>query len=348
MRRRVGLTITLLIVVAGIVIWVIWSQNLRNAPLQLNQRTPVASATTAPEATADPTQLDMTTPPFEIAYISNKDGSWDIVTMLPDGSERNLTNDDSAAADYFVSYAMDSSQINFLSNRQNEGELGPSRVNPDGGDLRNLDILGAVMTTFREGKLDWDPAWSSDGQQMVWSSVRDLGLEVYTVPLADEFSMANATRLTQNSPLARDWFPAWSPDSTVIVYTSDRDGNENIYRYDVASGTTTQLTDHPQDDIHPAYTLDGEQIVFVSERDTPLATGTLSLYIMNPDGSNQRRLPEGDRLAFDPVWSPDGQYMAYTDNRSGTWQIYIANADGSNAQRLTTGDADYLFPVWRP
>ena len=50
-----------------------------------------------------------------------------------------------------------------------------------------------------------------------------------------------------------------------------------------------------------------------------------------------------------PVWSPDGSYIAFASNRTGNWDIFIVPADGGRTQRLTwhTG-ADAFRAIGRP
>jgi len=43
-----------------------------------------------------------------------------------------------------------------------------------------------------------------------------------------------------------------------------------------------------------------------------------------------------------PMWSPDGQQVAYFSNESGSWQLYIINADGSEKWQVSSG----LRPVY--
>jgi Tol biopolymer transport system component len=84
-------------------------------------------------------------------------------------------------------------------------------------------------------------------------------------------------------------------------------------------------------------------IVFHSERD-----GNMEIYVMNTDGSDQRRLTNNDADDVCPAWSPDGTQIAFVSNRGGNDEIYVMNADGSGQRRLTNNDADDGFPAWSP
>ena len=54
------------------------------------------------------------------------------------------------------------------------------------------------------------------------------------------------------------------------------------------------------------------KIAFSSNRD-----GNWEIYLMNPDGSQQKRLTQNSARDFSPVWSPDGEQILFVSNRDG-------------------------------
>jgi TolB protein len=288
-----------------------------------------------------PPSIPQGVPNGELAFISNRDGNWEIYILDAEGNTRNVSAD--PANDYFPSWAFDGQQINFISDRT--GELGPTQIKPDGTGARSLTILSAITTLFFENRLDWDPHWSPDGNHMGWASLRDFNLELYVM----DKDGVNVTRVTDNP--ARDWFASWSPDNESLIFSSDREGNENIYTIDLTGDNLRQLTDSAEDDLRPFWSLDGRQIAFVSERENPLPSGTMDIFVMNPDGSDQRKLTPETLFEGGLMRSPDGTQFVYMSNRDGHWHLYARDAgceEDSCTRRLTDGDSDNLFPVWRP
>lgn len=280
-------------------------------------------------------------PSGELAFLSNRGGMWDVWLIDAAGELRNLTGDD--YPDYFASWDFASERINFLTPRT--GALGPAQVYPDGSNLRALSLVEAVSTLFFEGRVDWDPAWSPGGRRVLWASLRDFNLELY---VADNTPDAPPQRLTADA--GRDWFGAWSPDGTRIAFASDRNGNEDIYVMNADGSDLRALTDHPADDVHPVWSLDGEALLFVSERDAALAGGQLRLYVLNPDDATPQARPLADNEGFagDPTISADGREIVYMAREAGRWSLFVMNADGGGVRRITDGQGDDLFPVWRP
>lgn len=72
------------------------------------------------------------------------------------------------------------------------------------------------------------------------------------------------------------------------------------------------------------------------------ASGNSDLWIMQPDGTEQRQLTNNPAVDKTPAATPDNRYIVFTSNRTGSLQLWRMNADGGNQIQLTDGAAkDY-------
>jgi len=71
----------------------------------------------------------------------------------------------------------------------------------------------------------------------------------------------------------------------------------------------------------------------------------LEIGLINPDGSNLRRLTHSEGLDDYPAWSPDGRRLAFTSNRDGNLEIYIQSLNALPIN-VTRDDAVDIFPTW--
>jgi Tol biopolymer transport system component len=279
----------------------------------------------APVATAEATEPVAGSAAGQIAFASDRSGSFQITVMNADGSDpRNLTNND--AENYLPAWSPDGSQIAFRTNRDASKEI--AVMNADGSDQHNLTDNDAG---------DGGPAWSPDGSQIAFYSDRDGNEEIYVMN-ADGSDPRN---LTNND--AGDSDPTWSPDGSQIAFVSDRDGDWEITVMNADGSDPHNLTSNSADDGGPAWSPDGKQIAFMSSR-----SGNYEIYVMNADGSNPRRLTNNDTNDYEPAWSPDGSQIAFRSDRDGNEEIYVMNADGSDQHNLTNNDAMDMSPAWQP
>ena len=125
----------------------------------------------------------------------------------------------------------------------------------------------------------------------------------------------------------------WDFDPYMEIYEANPDGSE-----------LKRLTDAKGYDAEGAYSPDGKQIVFCSNRD-----GNLELYIMDADGKNTRKLTNAPNCYNGgPFFSPDGKKVIFRSDRKKKdhLQIYVINVDGSGEKALTDTNGVNWGPWW--
>ena len=203
-------------------------------------------------------------------------------------------------------WSPDGTQIVFQSTRDldpatGRGQFDVYKVNADGSGLTRL------TTDPAEDSL---PAWSPDGSKILFNSRRENATappDLYTMnPDGSGVTRIMATPFEEAAA-------QWSPDGRQIVFHTDRDDvaglprNLEIYRMNADGSGLTRLTNAPFDgpadrarnftafDIFPAWSPEGDRIVFHSGRgrefDTATQFGQFDVFTINAtDGSDVRRL----------------------------------------------------------
>ena len=119
-------------------------------------------------------------------------------------------------------------------------------------------------------------------------------------------------------------------------------GNTDIYRIGSGGGGSPQkLTDAPGIDVGGSYSPDGTRVVFESDR-----SGSQQVYVMNADGSNQRRISFFGGRAATPEWSPRGDQIAFT-HIAGDLRVAVMTPSGGGMRHLTDNWQDEA-PTWAP
>ncbi len=152
------------------------------------------------------------------------------------------------------------------------------------------------------------------------------------------------TRLTEHA--FADSNPTWSPDGKKILFASDRGGTTDLYVLEADDAEhpeltrahkfkTTRLTNTVSEEISATFSPKGDQIAFIREG---------KLWLMKPDGSNQRVLVSAQKV-LDYDWGPDGKHVAYCRmDGSFSAEIYISATDGTgvpvNVSRHATFNSD--------
>ncbi|MGD9894349.1 MAG: protein kinase, partial [Dehalococcoidia bacterium] len=137
---------------------------------------------------------------------------------------------------------------------------------------------------------------------------------------------------------------ARSGDDAPIVYQSLIDGKWRIAVKDGLDGEARRLTGGDANDFNPAFSPDGSRIAFNSDRDSG-PNGAHSIYTMNLDGSDIKRITEGTGRS--PAYAPDGSMIVFQSDRDGGREhLWIVPVNGGEARQLTSGTQNDTAPNW--
>ncbi len=142
--------------------------------------------------------------------------------------------------------------------------------------------------------------------------------------------------------------PRFSPDGKSVIMSMATDGNSDVYTMDLATRKVVRLTRNSAIDTAPSYAPGSDKIVFESDR-----SGSQQLYVMSGSGTQPRRISFGASRAryATPVWSPRGDWIAFTRILSGNTAIGVMRADGSGERILAQSSprGDWVEgPTWAP
>lgn len=178
----------------------------------------------------------------------------------------------------------------------------------DGSDVKRLtDTPG----------YDAEATVSPDGNAIVFTSMRDGDLEIYTMNVDG----ANIRRLT-NEP-GYDGGAFFSPDGKSIVYRRDAPaGDEALAAY----------KERLAQDLY--------------------APGGLEVWVMDRDGSNKRQVTRLGASSFAPYFHPDGKRIIFSTNhpdpKGRNFDLYMIGLDGTGLTPVTTDPTFDGFPMFSP
>ena len=177
-----------------------------------------------------------------------------------------------------------------------------------GGAIYTIPIEGGTPEKINTGianKNNNDHTLSFDGKMLGISSQRTGmtggGSTVYYLPITG----GEPVLLTDSTP---SYLHGWNPSGNDVVYTAQRlkkSAAYNIYRKSIHGGTEIALTHNAKGLTDgPEYSPDGKYIYYNANQ-----TGTMQVWRMKADGTEQEQLTFDEYNNWFPHISPDGKWM---------------------------------------
>jgi Tol biopolymer transport system component len=178
-------------------------------------------------------------------------------------------------------------------------------------------LRGGAIRRLRRG--DW-PAWSPNGRRIAFT----VG-SVLHVMNADG---ARPRRVRSESGSDFSEGPTWSPDGRTLLFATFRlESDLEIAIVNADGSRLRRLTRNTVHDHSPAWSSSRRRIAFVRRG---------VVWLMNADGSRQRRLVAGSA----PTWAPSGLQIAFATARG----VHVVGVGGGASRFVAAG----TMPAWSP
>ena len=204
-------------------------------------------------------------------------------------------------------------------------------------DATSLDVTGTPVPVIEPSAAYATPRLSPDGQwvAVTITSDDDRNADIWVI----DAERGSRTRLT--SAAEADRIPVWTPDGDRVTFASARDGTANSL-YSIpsdGSGTAERLTEADSNQGPTSWSPDGSTLAFYD------VGGTRDIFTVTP-GEEPVRFLETSFREHGPVFSPDGQWLAYTSDETGRFEVYLTPYPGPGG-KTPISVAGGRSPIWR-
>ena len=251
-----------------------------------------------------------------------------VYSINSDGSGLSLIRSDPMTSSTPV-WSSDRQKIVYTSNNSTTGKTEVFIMNSDGTGNTQVTSdnpqFGANAPIFRSASKIWYSNNDTPGHSEITeinydgtgkttlSNFYATGMQVEWININN--SVTKVTYYKQNSSL--------SPSGEIYIANIDLTGE-------------VQLTSNSMNDGFPMFSPDGTKIIFI--RYTASSSGISNVFVMNIDGTGVTQLTNystANQNCYKPVWSPDGQKIAYSLNDGTQFDVWVMNADGTSKVNIT-------------
>ena len=207
-----------------------------------------------------------------------------------------------------------------------------------GFTVKMYSLLLGRMVTFSGGSNSGAPAWTSDGNQIAFSSSRSGHPEIWVADTEGRIAH-------QVTNFGSDTSPTWNPKTNAqIAFISGRSKLPQLYIMESDGYGVQRMTDGGYAS-SPSWSPNGQFLAFGWNRKYgPGAPGGQDIYVMEIATKKWIQLTHDEGPCDFPSWSPDGRHIVFSNGRGGQTRIVSMLADGTERHALTGPGSD--MPNW--
>lgn len=234
-------------------------------------------------------------------------------------------------------WTTDDSKIAFVKNDNNVGGT---------YDIYSINVDGTNETRLTNQNDNFSPQYSPDNNSIIFSSSNNDWEGIYRMNVDG----SNNVLLTPQSKSFGS--PKISSNGEMIAITSnDRNGSQifimnsdgsNLKQITFTVSSTYFDTGFPRDgNCNPVWSPNSDKLAYVSYEN-----GSPDIFIINSNGTGNKRLTDTPLRDENPEWTKDGHYILFSSNRNPNFasEIYIMRTEGQLQTPLTNYPGDNIYP----
>ncbi len=316
--------------------------------------------------TSEATEMQVSPNGKEIAFVVRGE----IFVMKEKGGKANkITNN--PARDYEINWSPDSQSLVFVSDRSGNKDLFLVKSALPEEKRLSKCLRKKIIQLTKTEENEHSPKFSPNGEKIAF--IRGNG-DLWIM----DRNGKNEKRILK-SWATPDY--SWSPDSQWIAFSrDDNEFNTDVFIISVEGGEPINISQHPDEDVHPVWSQDGRKLAFFSRR----IGNTYDIWFVFLRKADDEKTKEeweeeealeqtkekkkeekvvvkidfkdihkrlrrvtalpGDEV--DVVISPDGKTFAFIADAKGKRDLWTIKWDGTGLKQLTTGNAIPSFISW--
>jgi serine/threonine protein kinase len=247
-----------------------------------------------------------------------------LAPLMFDSAARKLTN--LPGQELFPSLSPDGKSFVFASRHQGSWDIYRQFV----GERSATNLTqGATSGEFQ-------PVYSPDGTAIAFMSTRNGG-GIFVMK-------SDGSEVTQITDTAYN--PSWSPDGRELAVADDSvwdyeirntyPSASRLWAVDIATHQRRVITEH--DAVQPNWSPHGYRVAFWGEQ----KGGRRDIWTVAASGGEPTPVTDDEFIDWNPVWSPDGEYLYFLSNRGAEMNLWRVSIEESTGRLLGVPEPAHL------